>query len=389
MWKNRVSRSKLVILVLCGLMLTNSGMSTNGQIPTPDIGGSIAWSPDGLELAVAENSGIFIYDRNGTLMRYVIEPNIFYSAFSGWSLDGRSLLLGNHIRNADTLESTLSLTGYARGWAVDNQLFGLQSNNLVLWNADSGQQTLTIPLPFQVEEAIASPNGRWIGIGGGFFVDLLNAGRLSQINYTGYYTWSPDSNLIASVVPNQQNPEQAQIEIVDLLSGVVLRRSAPFAAIIQNLVWAQNAPVLAGLDYSGGIFMWDTNTLNLLNNMNITVPTTNAFDISPFGGVVAVGSSIGLEQQTTPSASRGSESNSNRLLANGAIVLATPKSILSLQAIASACNAPAAATRLLTARMSESRVQAFASAIEALPDSALPPACEADLLAVASALAAG
>jgi hypothetical protein len=41
------------------------------------------------------------------------------------------------------------------------------------------------------------------------------------------------------------------------------------------------------------------------------------------------------------------------------------------------------------ARMSESSVQAFASAIEALPDSALPPACEADLLAVASALAAG
>jgi hypothetical protein len=60
-----------------------------------------------------------------------------------------------------------------------------------------------------------------------------------------------------------------------------------------------------------------------------------------------------------------------------------------LQAIASACNAPTAATRLLTARMSDSSVQAFASAIEALPDSALPPACEADLLAVAAALAAG
>lgn len=59
-----------------------------------------------------------------------------------------------------------------------------------------------------------------------------------------------------------------------------------------------------------------------------------------------------------------------------------------LASIAPACNAPQSVTRALPAQANDAAVARFETALDVLPTGKIPPACEADLRAVAEALAA-
>jgi hypothetical protein len=74
-------------------------------------------------------------------------------------------------------------------------------------------------------------------------------------------------------------------------------------------------------------------------------------------------------------------------LANGAIQIVVPApSLERLQAIAEACNAPVAVEQSLAADIQANDLNAFVAQVEALPEGTIPPACAADLIAVAEAL---
>jgi hypothetical protein len=74
-------------------------------------------------------------------------------------------------------------------------------------------------------------------------------------------------------------------------------------------------------------------------------------------------------------------------LAGGAVRIVVPApSLERLQAIADACSAPAAVEQSLTADIQAGQLTDFVARVEALPVGVIPPACAADLIAVAEAL---
>lgn len=79
--------------------------------------------------------------------------------------------------------------------------------------------------------------------------------------------------------------------------------------------------------------------------------------------------------------------NAVQTLANGAVQIVVPvPSPERLQAIADACNAPAAVEQSLTASLQADQLSTFITQVEALPENTIPPACADDLIAVAEAL---
>src|SRR5690606_30147442 len=105
--------------------------------------------------------------------------------------------------------------------------------------------------------------------------------------------------------------------------------------------------------------------------------------LSPYGGRLALGNSAPVNDTTAVQVSR----NVIQTLANGAIVIVVPApSLERLQAIAEACNAPTPIEQSLTASLQADQLTDFVAQVEALPENTIPPACAADLIAVARAL---
>jgi WD40 repeat protein len=100
----------------------------------------------------------------------------------------------------------------------------------------------------------------------------------------------------------------------------------------------------------------------------------DALTWSPYGGQLAFRNST---SQPMTSISR----------LDGAVQIVVPApSLERLQAIADACNAPVAVEQSLTASLQADQLGNFITQVEALSESTIPPACAADLIAVAEAL---
>ena len=116
------------LLILLGMFISLSlptSVHTTAQGVSPDIGGRLEWSPDGTELAVIANNGVFIYDRAFRLRRYREQDIPNYTAFGGWSPDGSRLLVENRMLSADTLQVSREYEINLSGWLMDGtQVFG-------------------------------------------------------------------------------------------------------------------------------------------------------------------------------------------------------------------------------------------------------------------------
>ena len=94
----------LLLLGVFVLLSLPNGVYTTAQDVSPDIGGRLEWSPDGTELAVIANNGVFIYDRAFQLLRYREQDIPNYTAdpsgdaCSGW------------------MNNTMATLGSDRGW---------------------------------------------------------------------------------------------------------------------------------------------------------------------------------------------------------------------------------------------------------------------------------
>jgi WD40 repeat protein len=396
---------RLVKLAPCPFLLILIIVFTpiHAKPPVPNTGGNVEWSPDGSELAVIANNGVFIYDRNFQLLRYREASFPTYLNFKIWSPDGTKLLILNQIWRANTLDTILEIQSTPRGWiAGGEQVFNITSDSIQIRNASDGNISSKIPLTFQIEEALQSPDGTKIAtsVGYGLIVfDLLNGGQISHLDQRRYgvgnYTWSPDSTQLAyaGTVPTSDGQSRAAIiNIVDVKSGVVLRSSQPFDDSF-SLAWSNHAPFLAGLSRSGVVYIWDTNTLNLLNTISVSGQITGNMDFSPFGGVVAVGVNpnpstnrpLNASQPISENIPKGIVQN----LADGAVSLVIPTASTGyLKAISDACDISPVSKKSLTNAIATNDISGLVSQITALPNSAIPTGCKADLLAVAQALQA-
>jgi WD40 repeat protein len=377
----------LLVAIVC--LVTNS-VAAQGVMP--NMVGSLSWSPDGTELALVSDNGLFIYDRNNRLLRYQLEGIPYAYALNGWSPDGNHLLLGNRIIDAQSLQTIREIPGYPRGWIdAGRQVFTITPDHLKIINIEDGTIAGEMPLDIQIEEAFASPDGTKIAtsVANGLFVfDVNRREMIVESTYAfraiGRPVWSPDSSWIAFSGLYQANNGdwRATLNIVEANTGnLLLNYEAPH---IGFLSWAAQTNRIVGVSgATNEIYVWDANTLQLLSTSSFAGEFTgDDAMLSPFGGVLAIGIVPSNESVTS-----NHQTSSQFLVANTLLIAVPDVSLESIQTLTDRCNLPAQTEATLD-QQAATDLTAFATQVAALSNTQIPPACRADLLAVAAALQA-
>ncbi len=380
----------IAILLVTIVCLVTNGVAA--QDVMPNMVGSLSWSPDGTELALVSDNGLFIYDRNNRLLRYQLEGIPYAYALNGWSPDGSHLLLGNRVIDAQSLQTIREIPGYPRGWInAGRQVFTITPDHIGIINVEDGAIAGEIPLDIQIEEAFASPDGMKIAtsVANGLFVfDVNRREMIVESTYTfraiGRPVWSPDSSWIAFSGLQQANNGdwRATLNIVEANTGnLLLNYEAPQ---IGFLSWAAQTNKLVGVSGDANeIYVWDANTLQLLSTSSFVGEFTgDDAMLSPFGGVLAIGII-----PSNDSAISNDRSSSQFLVANTLLIAVPDVSPESIQTLTDRCGLPTQ-TEVALDQKAVSDLSAFTAQVTRLSDSQIVPGCRADLLAVAAALQA-
>lgn len=125
---------------------------------------------------------------------------------------------------------------------------------------------------------------------------------------------------------------------------------------------------------------WNASTGDLVQEVQIAPLYAAAW--SPYTGRLAV---LQPNAEDARRLRNGQEFDANTVTGTLSIIVPMP-SLEQLQSIANTCHAPEAVGQSLTGSNQADQLTDFVAQIEALPEDSIPPACRADLLAVAEAL---
>jgi hypothetical protein len=342
------------------------------------------FSPDG-DFLMVNSAPAEIWDTD-TLQTVRILPNLM--GLAGWSPDGTELV------------------SFIPGPPAGMRIYSAEDGRLLREFTPSNASAWGAP-----EFRALSPNWAYVAAGFSDQLALLDPITGQQIgsNYQldgniENFSWSSDSTrLILSLgkrvpegtlgsLPAQGSPGQYYLNSIVLLeisTGNITTLKSGFQFTASPLSWSPDDRHIAiGLD--GALYTMDSTDGNLIESFNVT-PYLAFIGWSPSGGRLL----MGLESNTpydlnlndgtvSPAVPRSTfaESELGGLI-QVLVPLASPER---LQAITDACGLQPAADQALTAEISTQDYAGFTTQLEALPDDALPPACRADLLAVAAAL---
>lgn len=152
-----------------------------------------------------------------------------------------------------------------------------------------------------------------------------------------------------------------------------------------SIDWDNHDERLAVVTGDFVIQVWDINTGAVLYESPPFTSYTAEF--SPYGGRLAVSNLSLPAQQVSGEIDSTLTQNNARIFGKGVVQIIVPTpSLERLQSIAEACNTPATIEQSLTASIEADRLTEFVAQVEALPENTIPPACRADLLAVAESI---
>lgn len=195
---------------------------------------SVAWSPDGSQLASGswDNTAIiWNADTAGPLFR--LSEHGADAESVAWSPDGRLLATGADdarviLWNPTRGEQLLSLTGhknwvYSLAWSPDSRklVSAATDGQIIVWDVESGA-----PL-----QTLSGHRGElWV------------------------VAWSPDGSLLAS------GGSEPAVIIWSASTGRPLATLEPGAGIVRSLAWSPDGTQLAGGTDNGSLLFWDTRT---------------------------------------------------------------------------------------------------------------------------------
>jgi WD40 repeat protein len=374
---------------------------------------AVAWSHDGSKIAAvgirrpALQGYVRVFDAQTGQPLYTLDPNPGGFTSVTWSPDDRLIAAGGYdqviwVIDMETRNQVATLRGHqatvsSLDWNGDGTRLvsvGNWDDLVILWDMTSYEQTRSIRLgnPWAVA---FSPDDQSIAVGGrsGLFVfpSALNVGEGRELNqyelanrYVGDLAWNSDGSRIAF---GTQTPDVQAVElyVIDSNTGNQVSNSSTREEALFGVDWSPDGSLIATHSIDGFVRIWDVNSATQLQSFPGTTRYPEQIGFSPYGGRLAYGGSIPSDLAAS-SAQIGTE-DVVQTLANSAVQIVVPApSLERLQAIAEACNAPAAVEQVLTADIQAEDLNAFVAQVEALPEGTIPPACAADLIAVAEAL---
>jgi WD40 repeat protein len=258
-------------------------------------------------------------------------------------------------------------------------------NEVKVWDIDAEQLLISIPPEtFGDITAIAwSPDGNSIAGGTSDSTITIWDAQTGELQQTYQATgsgvtsldWNMDGSLLASTTFGPEDGT-AQIWNRDDVQPVATFSARGAQAVMWNPLMDEFAVGLSNM----------VRILDPLSARDIfSIPVDGlqqAVAYSPFGGRLAFGGVPNLQDTVSLSAV-----GTTQTLSDGAVQILVPDpSPERLQAIAEACDAPLPVMQAAANAETQAEITTFEAAVEALPEGAIPPACAADLLAVAQAM---
>jgi len=417
-------RWSLVVLLCLGVLgIQSQSIRTYAQTDTDFYIIAVAWSPDGTRLAAvglqpsASQGYIHVLDAETGTTYYLATPLSAGFKSVAWSPDGSELALGGYdqsvwIINAETGTEITRLYGHRSvvtsvTWNADGtRLFSGSGNDgrILVWDMVNYTVLQDLEIGFN-PTIVLSPDGEQVAVGASGLTLLSTTAntwtqQVASILPTysiGAVAWSPDGNQVAIGTETFGGARAARLMIIDSMTGTVVRSVETGQEAIYGLDWNASQNILAvfsadddlNTSDAGSVTLWDVTTLTRLQTYPANARYASELNFSPFGGRLAYG-------LTTPSnGDLGSgtivvQTSNWVVLANGAVQIVVPDPTLErLQSIAELCNAPLTVAEAIPDAAQTDQLSEFIVQVELLTTDSIPPACAADLIAVAEAIQPG
>jgi WD40 repeat protein len=405
--KRRFLRLKLIIIgsILIG-HVTLLPLKTAAQDNQTGRIVGVAWSPDGKKVASA-NFG------EGVVNIWSLETNQIMFALQGhtgsvyaiaWSPDGSKLATGSYddmtIRVWDVVSGRLlrvlhndeeHITGLI--WSSDGTklLSGVWEGpkTLQVWD-ESNEKLLGAYQVGSIGRMVWSPDGSKLAFANPAGVGILDGATfklLSMFDVTkmgGVYTvssvaWSPDGSKLASgSVDGTVRLWSAQTgQVLDTFRGNDSQTAKSEVSSIHSVVFNSGGRELSSVSADGTVRKWDVTTRQILGDIQVkNHPPAYASAWSPYGSRLILSGLVG--SAAAPKVQR---------VGNGVLQIIVPfPSLDELQALSKRCTTQSDVQQRLTSRIDPTKLPDFISEVKKLPKEQMPPACAADLIAVAEAL---
>jgi WD40 repeat protein len=396
---------RFIILVLCAtlsLYLPYPVKYAKAQSGLEERITILVWSPDNTKIAIGTlYNRVYMWDvaagrtlhtlsgHNDGVFSLAWSPDSKYLASGGldkiirvWDAAGGKLLksLEGHTDVISALTWTPNGTKILSGSVEDRQ-------NLRIWDATTGQM-LESRRAGSTTAFNWSPDGSKLAITYLATVQIVDAASLKEIgkvsqpegslqgNDITATAWASDGIYIAtgSRIGNVRIWDTADKQIIADMRANDTQRLDVEASPVSALSFDVDGSKLTSVSADGTLRTWNMQTKQALGSIRVKGPVRIATaSWSNYKGRLAFGGNIA--QMTT-----------SQTLASDAVQIIAPfPSLEKLQAISKRC-AKAEVYQSLTSRLSANTLPDFVSEVRKAPHDQLPPACAADLIALAEGL---
>ena len=398
--------SRVLITSIIIVLVTNISIRPiNALQPLSEQVSAIAWSPDEKHIVIGFSSGIVqLWDVSEKEIKRTLEDHTQRISGLAWHSDNTRLLTASldgsiNLWNAQNGELIRRFSNQglvtAITWSSDGTQFvtasGSERQDILVWDVATGEilarhnggtiVQFTWSLDFQhlgVAQFpgsidFADPNTFSLMIG-----NLLQPEGMNGDLFINALSWSLDSRYIAT------GSTKGIVRVWDVKEGKLLftlqghdatKHSLATSAIV-SVAFSADSSQLYSVSTDGTFRAWNTETQQVLETSIIKSPNL-AYDVawSAYRGRVAVS---GVNYSSSSALAVQSFGDVFQ------IVVPLP-SIQKLQTLIALCVSDSSSRQKLTEQINTSRLTIFVSNIQMLSD-AIPPACAADLLAIAAAL---
>ncbi len=384
-----MKRLFLCILIVVGVAVnwTRSTISL-AQTPSPTWTRTLAWSPDGTKIATGRQDGtIQVWNAStGQLLRTLQQSGSGLVLSVIWHSDSRKLASGGFDQPIvvwDTTTGQALLTFHEPlprytdlAWSPDGTRLAAVNDGGIfnIWDATAGQLLTTIPSPGFSYAVAWSPDGSKIATGAYSTIVVWspNGQKIAALQDNGgdveSLAWSPDGTKLASA-----NLEGI-IHTWDASSNQILKTFTGHTTLASSVAWSPDGTKLASASADNTVRVWDAATGQSINTIQSS-DRVFAVAWSPYGGRLAFAGAVA-----------NSALARTQTLAGGAVHMVVPAPTAEkLQAITKRCTKADVEQRLVS-RIGAARLPDFIAEVKKLPKEQMPPACAADLIAVAEAL---
>lgn len=398
-----------VVLLLVVLVPPRVSAQTENELIT-----SVAWSDDGALVAAvgsrrSPNSDfttgiLYVLDMSSGAIRWQVEtPNPFYSE-PHFSPDGNRLAVARcqFIDIYDSVTGELLHTHFADfadpptcvreiDWRADGTRYiTAAGEDITVWDAITYEPLHRLNRG-EVWGAAFQPGGDLIAVGGSGGIELLpptldTGGQpfgtftIRPAYYIAALEWNASGTRLAFTTHSSDvlGFRPSELGVYDLSQHAEVLHMSLDSETAYGLDWSADEQQVVSQSRDGRVRVWDLENGTQIAEYSST-PRLYAIDaaFSPFGGVLAYGRSL----EDTLMTQRTAQTQSDLV----AFVVPDP-SPERLQAIADLCGAPLTVDCQLDTAIAAADMSSLIAQVESLPTGTIPPACAADLIAVAEAI---